>query len=75
MMPRMIVTAQLIGDDGVPVWGFHRDEVVVNPSRQEEAHEHALETGQRILDTIDTAKESVGAQIAATARAMEDGRG
>lgn len=65
---RWEVTAQLTGDDGTAViWGYSRTEVHVATAEGEAAIvEEMARVGVKVLDAIDEAKESIGAQIAAS---------
>lgn len=60
---RLIVTAQVVPNIGEePLWGFHHDEVV--QFRREEREEDAIiRIAQKLLDTVDQAKDSLGEQI------------
>jgi hypothetical protein len=69
---RLIVNVQFVSDNGDVLWGTLRDEVIIPPAKLEESEEHMLEVGQKTLDWLDAAKESISGQIAATARTMRD---
>jgi hypothetical protein len=54
------------------MWAFAREESVV-PAKDEDPNEVHMRAGQRILDDLDAAKESIGDQIRATASYMGEG--
>lgn len=62
---RLFVTTQVLGEDGVPIWGFLKEEQLPIPRKDQDADDWGLAVGQRLLDAIDEAKESVAGQIAA----------
>lgn len=62
---RLFVTAQVMGEDGIPVWGFLKEEQLPVPRKDQDVDDWALEAGRKLLDAIDEAKASVGGQIAA----------
>lgn len=69
---RLYVTAQVIGEDGTPVWGFLKEEQLPLPRKDQDADDWGLAVSQRLLDAIDEAKESVAGQIAAEQLGRED---
>jgi len=71
---KITVSAMLVNDVGDPVWGFHKEEVVISPTREEELPDHVLDTGRKILDYVDEAKTSISGQLAAFAAGMNGER-
>lgn len=59
---RMNVVAEMLGDDGTPIWGYMCQEVIVLPAGGD-PQEQAERAAARILDTVDAAKASIGEQI------------
>jgi hypothetical protein len=72
-VPRIIVQATFVNDDGSPMWGYvHEERVMPRASDGDDLKAHFLDAGQQILDELDSAKESISRQIAATASHLGD---
>lgn len=65
---RLLVTAQIVGEDGEPLWGMSREEIIVLRRADDDraVTDGMLDLGRRLLDAIDDAKRAVSEQIAAS---------
>lgn len=71
---RMVITASLETPEGVPMLGFHRDELVFPEGEGEEGMAATVtKVSTRILDGLDEAKERIGEQVAAVNQGMTGG--